>query len=159
MCASETRSWISLGVVVSYIPTHASITTLTMGGRRVRTRSPVRVHHRIACCTPQVRIRENHPSEELLCRLAHAPRPDPLAPQCASPVFLQVVLGGKCLALGVLERCATDEDLEERHAERPHVRLARVMRESPRAFRGEVLWESCERVLKAEKEKITSGVP
>ena len=105
---------------------------------------PIRIQHRVARRTPQVRIRRNHAPQQLLDPFTHLPRPHPLAAERARPVLLEVALGGELLAVGVLEGRAADEDLEEGHAEGPDVRLARVVREAAGAFGGEVLCVRCE---------------
>ena len=100
---------------------------------------PVRICHRLRRRAAEVGVREDHAAEELLHDLGHLPGADPLAAEGTGPVLLQILLGGELLTLGVLEWRTTDQDLKKCDAERPYVRLARVVRETSCALWREIL--------------------
>lgn len=70
------------------------------------------VLHRVARIAAQVRVAQDHMLQELLSASGlQTPRADPLATECARPVHAEVVLARKHLALGVLERRVSNEEL------------------------------------------------
>ena len=100
---------------------------------------PVRVRESVGAIAAQVRIGLDHAMEQPVNSLAHLPRADPLAAYSTLPVLLEVLLAREGLAFGRLEGCSSDENLEERYTECPHICLARVVGQSTSAFRAEVL--------------------